>query len=113
MGVRAPPGTPSPGARVFLTGLRNPELNGCHGEVLRWVGNSGRLEVRIDKDGTTKAVRGENVQLLEKPVCHDLVRHACGCIRIHTMQFCAATTCSRWSWQARHRRRRGHSLPME
>lgn len=50
----------------MIKGLQSkPELNFAPGRILRWVAESGRWSVRLDKDGTSIAVKPEN---LETPV---------------------------------------------
>jgi len=59
--------TITPGAAVELHGLKSQELNGRQGEVVSYHPDKGRFEVRLrgEGDGATKALRGDNLHVLQ------------------------------------------------
>lgn len=59
--------TVTPGAAVELHGLKSQELNGRRGEVVNYHPDKGRFEVRLrgESEGATKALRGDNLHVLQ------------------------------------------------
>mmetsp|Transcript_98368 Transcript_98368/g.219668 ORF Transcript_98368/g.219668 Transcript_98368/m.219668 type:complete len:347 (+) Transcript_98368:302-1342(+) len=52
----------SPGDEMVLGGLKTESLNGQRGEVLGYLAEKGRFEVRLRASGEVKAIQGENLQ---------------------------------------------------
>lgn len=53
-----------PGTRVRIVGLQaSPELNGQLGSCKKWLGESGRWQVRLDGHDTDKSLKPENLRL--------------------------------------------------
>ena len=54
-----------PGVKVSLVGLNStPELNNTTGVITKWDDNLSRWRVKMDADGKTKALKGDNLQII-------------------------------------------------